>query len=269
MRTSDKQRYMAAGGSWLALVLLWTCLLVPAASAEDNFPLLQIGTRMYTNVTVTTRAKTYVFVVHAGGMNNIKIADLPEDVREKLGYGEGAKSKPSTNSAAAWAKAEVEKLAPAQVKEMRQRLVSTWTPRRVPGLAQPMPFPWRFLLLVGGLLLSLYLVQSYSFMLICRKTGQAPGFLVWVPLFQLVPLLRAAGMSGWWLLGFLLPFLNLVASVLWSIRIVKARGKGIWVTILLIIPVTYPFAILYLAFSGGGADGEDHSEPDVVFLQAA
>ena len=48
-----------------------------------------------------------------------------------------------------------------------------------------------------------------------------------------------------------MPVLNLVPQILWSLKIAKARGKSVWVGVLLLLPVTNLFAFLYLAFSNG------------------
>ena len=58
------------------------------AAEEDRFEVLQIGTRTYTNVTVTTKAKSYIFIVHKGGMTSIKTAELSLALRQQLGYAE-------------------------------------------------------------------------------------------------------------------------------------------------------------------------------------
>jgi hypothetical protein len=106
--------------------------------------------------------------------------------------------------------------------------------------------------------------------LICRKTGNPPGILVWLPVVQLLPLLRAASMSAWWFLAFCVPVLNIVAQVLWSLNIAKARGKSVWVGVLLILPITNLIALLYLAFSSGSSVEEGEGPgAKVMFLQAA
>src|SRR5207249_4676934 len=51
----------------------------------------------------------------------------------------------------------------------------------------------------------LYLFACYCAMLVCKKVGQEPGVLVWIPILQVFPMLRAAGMSGWWFVALLLP----------------------------------------------------------------
>ena len=59
-------------------------------------------------------------------------------------------------------------------------------------------------------------------------------------------------------------------QVLWCFNIAKARGKSVWVGVLLLLPITSLFAFLYLAFSDGLADGkDDEAEPNVITLQAA
>jgi len=71
----------------------------------------------------------------------------------------------------------------------------------------------------------LYLLISYCGWLICQKTGHPAGVLVWIPVLQLIPLLRAAGMSPAWLVAFLVPILNVVAQIVWSVNICKASGQ--------------------------------------------
>src|SRR6266850_3316484 len=71
---------------WLLLVALSMAVSGVALANEDTFPTLQVGTRVYTNATITTKAKTYVFLMHSTGMETIKIQDLPREVQQKLGY---------------------------------------------------------------------------------------------------------------------------------------------------------------------------------------
>src|SRR5206468_9109059 len=99
-------------------------------------------------------------------------------------------------------------------------------------------------------LATLYLFFCYSSMLLCKKTGKEPGILVWIPIFQFVPLLKAAGMSAWWfvLCLCLLPVVGLVAMICWSVKICQARRKSSWLALFLLLPVTSIFTFLYLAF---------------------
>ena len=87
--------------------------------------------------------------------------------------------------------------------------------------------------------------------MICTKAGTAPGLMVWLPVFQVFPLLRAAGMSPLWFLAYFVPVLNILAQVMWSIKIAEARGKNVLVGIMLLVPLLNLLAFLYLAFSSG------------------
>jgi hypothetical protein len=255
---------------WLALAA--GVILSPGAAGagEERFDLLQTKTAVYTNATVTTKAKSYVFILHAGGMTSLKVADLPPDIQEQLGYAVAKSAKNSTNTAAAWAKREIAKIEMPQVRALGQQLEQKWQ-RRAPVALSPQALIGSELVwaVLGGMLL-LYLFYCYCCMLICRKTGNPPGIMVWLPVLQTFPLLRAAGMSGWWFLAYLVPLLNLVPTILWPLKIAKARGKSVWIGILLLLPITNLFAFLYLAFSNGNAAEEDEGpEPKIMSLQAA
>ena len=233
--------------------------------------MLQIGTRTYTNVTVTTKAKGYIFILHAGGMASIKVAELPLDLQVQFGYASAPAPKFGTNSAAGWVKKEMAKLDVGQVTNLSKQF-QQWQahpPPHLAGLVGPSGKP-NYALLAGVLLgyLLMYLFASYCAMLICRKAGHPPGILIWLPCLKVFPLFRAAGMSYWWILALFVPLLNLVPVLLWPLKIAKARGKSVWVGILLFVPVANLFAFLYLAFSDGGPADEEE-EPKIMSLQAA
>jgi hypothetical protein len=76
-------------------------------------------------------------------------------------------------------------------------------------------------------------------------------------------------MSAWWFLGFLVPGVNLVAQVFWCLKITHARGKGFGVALLLILPISSPFAALYLAFSGADAPKKAERRVEIMTLEAA
>jgi hypothetical protein len=254
---------------WLVLAALLMRPFDARAAEEETFPLVQIGTQTYTNATVTTKAKDYIFILHAGGMTSIKLGDVPAELRLKLGYGGKQNHKTGTNNPAAWARAGVAKLQTKQVREMGDRLAQAWHGNKSAKAPLAALVNTKAILVLAGTLLLVYLFNCYCFMLICRKAGHTPGPLVWIPVLQFFPLLRAAGMSAWWFLAHLLPVLNLVTFVLWSVNIAKARGKSGWVVFFLILPPSSFFAILYLAFSNGATAAAADEEPQVISLQAA
>ena len=238
----------------LGLLVLANLAIWPESSRaaiEETFAVLQIGTRTYRNVTVTTKAKNYIFIMHSDGMTNFKITELPPELRSKLGYSDVPKEKTGSAALSAWTKQTATRMHFPQLKQIEQQ----WRAHAPAGLAT-IQFTPNLLLTVGGIVFFLYLLMSYCSMLICQKTGNEPGGMIWVPFLQLIPLLRAAGMSPAWVLAFLVPVLNIIAQIVWSFSIAKARGKGPGIGLLLLLPLTALFAYFYLAFSSGAAKKE-------------
>lgn len=251
MKTGKFLQVHFLGWFWITAAA-WLLQLSPAsAELEQTFDQLQIGTQTYKNVTVTTKSKAYVFILHSAGMTNIRVSDLPDDVREKLGYADPT-IKPKTNNAAtAWAKQTFSKLQTTQVKGVEEKLAGAWRENLSPAAIKLPTLTTQLIATVAAGLLVVYFFFCYCCMLICQKTGHNPSVLIFVPWLQLLPLLKAAQMSGWWLVAFLVPGINLIGQLVWSVKIVKARSKSGWLALWLVFPLTSLLAFLYLAFSSG------------------
>ena len=253
----------------LALLLPLACaVMMPGtafAAVEETFDVLQIGTTTYRNVTVTTKARNYIFIMHSTGMGNFRIAELPPELRQKLGYGD-APEKTKVRGAAALSNLANQSISKMGLPNLRQ-LGEKWRAHGPASLATITLTPKLTLAAASGLAL-IFLLVSFCGMLICQKAGKPPGPLVWVPVLQLIPLLRAANMSPAWLLAFFVPVLNVVAHILWSFKIAEARGKSGWVGFFLVLPVTSLFAFLYLALSNGASKKEERTV-EIMTLEAA
>lgn len=264
-----------AGKSIIALLVVGLSLAAtPQArgSTEESFDVLQAGTRTYRNVTVTTKAKQYIFILHSEGMTNLKVSELPPEVKAKLGYADVESPKRTNNAVAVWAKQQMAKVDGPQLKAVEDGLAQRMgitIPAGQDLAAQLREIVTPDLVLnVGGACLVVYLFFCYCSLLICRKAGTRPGVLVWVPVLQLIPLLRAAGMSGWWLVGYLVPLLNVIAQIRWSFKIAEARGKTFWTGLMLLLPVTNILAFLYLAFSSGPEPkAKEHKRIEIMTLE--
>jgi hypothetical protein len=221
--------------------------------ADLHLEVLQVGTQVYSNVTVTTRATDYVFIEHSAGLTSIKVAELDEKTRTALGY--VVKKKVTASSTSDWAKREFAKLEPGGTNlanVLPPQLMEQWTKAKtVPRLGI------QAMAIAAAVILGLHLFFSYCALRICKNAGTEPDFLVWLPVFQLLPLLSAANMSRWWFFGFFVPLLNLAAAILWAVKIVKPCGKGIFTTICLILPFTSLLAFIYLAFSSHKAAAQN------------
>ena len=85
------------------------------------------------------------------------------------------------------------------------------------------------------------------------------------PLLKQLPLLRAAGMSPWWLVTNLLPPAFCIAFIVWAFKISRTRGKTPLTGVLLLLPVFNIFAFLYLALADRLEDDDQNSGNDKVF----
>jgi succinate dehydrogenase hydrophobic anchor subunit len=245
-KTTGKFEFLCL--SWAVLALFLAGGVVRAA--EQSFKLLQIGTRSYTNVTVTTKTPTYIFILHSRGMESIKVKDLPTEALVALGYLASSNSTTSSNTLAAqWTKQTLAKIETPQVKELEKRIPKDWTKQLLAPLrSQNLMHSW-MAQTVLGLAVVLYVFFCYCCRLICLKAGREASPLVWVPVLQNILLLQAAGMSGWWVLTFFVPFLGILTHIIWSVKMVNIRGKSPLLTLCLILPGINFLAFLYLAFS--------------------
>jgi hypothetical protein len=253
---------------WLAIASCFVEPTMAAAAADQTFDVFQVGTTVYSNVTVTTKAKRYIFILHQGGMANIPLSDLSPELRAQLGYEPPPPPKEPVKDATVWAKKELATIETPAVKEVEAKLNETWKTQfgeGVPKLTKEVKI-WLGSFLVGALLI--YLFFCYCGALICKKAGAEPSALIWVPILQAIPLLRAAEMSAGWFLVLLLPVLNIIVYVIWCSNIARARNKGILTFTCLVLPLINFFAFLYLAFSDSQSKKQPVRSSSTLTLEA-
>src|SRR5258708_34033047 len=110
-------------------------------------------------------------------MTNVKVADLPPELREKLGYNavaDGAKRK--TASASAWAK---KTMASIQVPQIKQ-LELMWSKQGPSSLTRASLNSSQLMLLLGGPAL-LYFLLRFCDSLSCKNSGNPAGPMIWTP----------------------------------------------------------------------------------------
>ena len=100
-----------------------------------------------------------------------------------------------------------------------------------------------------GILAVLYLFLCFCYKCIVEKCGHEPGFLVWVPIFNVIRLLQAAGLSGWLFILLFVPGVNVIVGIYAWVKICQARGKSGWLVLIIFVPLINLFFIPYLAFS--------------------
>jgi hypothetical protein len=95
----------------------------------------------------------------------------------------------------------------------------------------------------------IYFIWCYCLKRIVEKCGLEPGFLIWVPILNVIRLLQAAGLSEWLLILLLIPGVNFFVGLYIWVKICQARGKSGWLVVIILIPLVNIFFVPYLAFS--------------------
>jgi len=242
LRTADRSHMkndLTNGGIWVALAALLVGLAT-ASGEDEGMVELKTRTATYTNVTVARKDATNIYIRHAGGMANVKLEELAPDAQRSLGYASGFShmDELGADSQAPRIKRAAGEPAPFFQVEFNKGVYLVVANREI------YLDHWILACLAGG-----YILFCCCSFLLCKKTGTEPGILIWFPILQLFPLLRAAGMSGWWFLMVFIPVLNVVAWLGWCVNIVIQRRKSLWWALLLILPVTNVTAFVYLSLA--------------------
>lgn len=100
-----------------------------------------------------------------------------------------------------------------------------------------------------GFGLLIYLFLCYMFYLIAVKTGTPDTWMAWIPILQIVLMLKVGGKPIWWIVLFFVPIANIIVQILMWMSVAEARGKPNWIGILVLVPCGALFVPAYLAFS--------------------
>lgn len=108
--------------------------------------------------------------------------------------------------------------------------------------------------------LAVYVYMAICLMKIAKKTNTENAWFAWVPILNVILMLRLGKQSSWWaliLLAYIIPFVNILASIGFMVimviawmKIAERLGKPNWLGILMIVPIANLVVPGYLAFSG-------------------
>lgn len=78
---------------------------------------------------------------------------------------------------------------------------------------------------IGFVYLAVVLLAIVAMWKIFTKAGK-PGWAAIIPIYNIIVLLEIAGKPAWWVILFLIPFVNFVMIFIVSIAVAKNFGKG-------------------------------------------
>lgn len=99
------------------------------------------------------------------------------------------------------------------------------------------------------LALVVYVYLAICLQVLANKTGTKNGWMGWVPILNVYLFCKIGGKPGWWMVLFLIPFVNIFFAIIVFMAIAEARGKPYWWGILIVIPLVRAIVPGYLAFS--------------------
>ena len=104
------------------------------------------------------------------------------------------------------------------------------------------------MLVILGISLVFYVFFCFCMKRICEKAGHEPGFLIWIPIANLIPQLKAAQLPVWMIVLLIIPFVNIFAVVYLWVKLCIARGKPGPLGLLILVPGVNLGLICWLAF---------------------
>lgn len=111
--------------------------------------------------------------------------------------------------------------------------------------------PFIIILLLFGIFLSavfLYCYIALSLTYIAQRAKKGPTWWAWVPVWNILLMLKVVEKPLWWLLFFFLPFFNIIFVVFLYSQIARQVKEPEWVGFLILIPVVNIFLPGYLAY---------------------
>ena len=100
-----------------------------------------------------------------------------------------------------------------------------------------------------ALLLLAYVYVALALMALARKTSTAHAWWAWIPILNIVLMLRIARRPVWWIVLLLIPVVNIVIAALIWMGIAQNRQKSGWWGVVAIVPVVNLVVPGYLAWS--------------------
>ncbi|MGA2629255.1 MAG: DUF5684 domain-containing protein [Terriglobia bacterium] len=97
--------------------------------------------------------------------------------------------------------------------------------------------------------LAAYVYMALALSTIAKKTNTENPWLAWIPVINIILMLNIAKKPLWWIILFLVPFVNIVILVLVWMAIAEARKKPNWWGILIIVPFVGLIVPGYLAWA--------------------
>lgn len=113
----------------------------------------------------------------------------------------------------------------------------------------PIAFGVGFVLFLLLFVVVIYVYYAVVFQRMARKLNIADDWFAWIPILNLVLLLRIANRPIWWILLLFIPLVQIIINIIIWMDVSKGMGKPEWWGVLMIFPGVNLVVMGYLAFS--------------------
>lgn len=96
---------------------------------------------------------------------------------------------------------------------------------------------------------AIYVFTAVCFQKIAERTNTEDAWWAWVPILNILLMLKIAEKPMWWIILLFIPLVNFIIAILVLLRICERRGKPGWMVVGMLIPVVNFVVLGYLAFS--------------------
>ncbi|MCT4663284.1 MAG: DUF5684 domain-containing protein [Tissierellales bacterium] len=117
--------------------------------------------------------------------------------------------------------------------------------------------------LMGGLFASgffmffmivFYVINALTYYKIAEKAGLDNAWIAFIPFLQFIIMFHVIDKSAWWLLIYIVPFVNVIASIIFMYQFMDSfEIPGVIIILSFFVPFLMQGIFLYMAFSGNCA----------------
>lgn len=130
-----------------------------------------------------------------------------------------------------------------------------------PGVAASNPMSPTTVIIFVIIALAVYLYTAYCLLQIAKKTNTPNEWLAWIPIANIVLMVQIAKLSLWWIVGLLIPYLNIAVAVYVWWKIAEQRRRPGWWGILMLIGPVNLVILWFLAFKEADAKASPAATP--------
>jgi hypothetical protein len=98
--------------------------------------------------------------------------------------------------------------------------------------------------------IAFYVIQAITLFFIAKKANVRNPWVAFIPVLQTIVFLHIINKSGWAILLFLIPFVNIILSIVWVVKFYAAFEVNAGLIVLsIIIPIVGLIMMFLIAFS--------------------